>query len=1463
MKNNKIIKIITFSLIIFLILNGFLIIKNFTKQNLEEKLINISSLSEEFMNEYYNGVKKLQENDNKENILIVTSLNEISDNYGATDVVKAPNNQYFLQYETEEEKNYAFNKLNENKKIISVEKNNVYTTYEKSYNSWGINKMGINNAITVSGSNKLPEIVVAIIDTGCDITTLESVYPGKIKETYNVRTLNSTVTDSQGHGTHVAGTIAEGTPENVKVLPIKASYQNTNLFYDDDLINAVNYVVDNKKAHVINMSLGGPNSNNSVRLALQAAKQQNIIVVAAAGNDSSAELNYPASYDNTYSVSAVDQNLELAEFSNYGSKITFTAPGVDILSINGTASGTSMATPHVSAAVAILKSFDIESSFEEVMSELQKNAIDIGENGWDSKYGYGFVYFDADSLCNLNEGCIFKENSEGSSLNKIEVDSPTLTKYNYGTITNILATKVKLYYDEQLYSEKHLWQLEDIEIIGYNPLNNNSQTVTITYQGKKTSFEVIHPEGYQSGWEYEIIDDNSIKITKYKYVAKNETVSAGFLYIPSNIDNYNVISLGDSNDTESTGVFNFVDIYNKVVIPSTVLEIGNYAFEGFVSRDLYKIISESEVLKVGDYSFYGIDSLKEFIGNVSSVGKSAFENCINLKEISLKNTVAIGENAFRNSGLISINIPEGVEIINIRTFFECENLEEVILPESLKTIGDLAFYKTNIKNLIIPKNISSISERAFMDVESLENIIVDKDNNYYDSRQNSKALIEIETNKLLLASESTIIPDSIKIIGDYAFESYKGKTLVIPEGVLEINDDAFPGCIETLYIPKSVKTIGSSIASKNTMLVVHRNSTAQTYAQENNYNYQTIEPNNKSKVVLTKTEYYSFETLDTTGMYVELVYDEGRTEVIYDDIIVSYSNNSDSFRYGHKYAIITVTNSYGYEMKLMGNVNVLKSTPEYEIPKNLTAVQGQKLSDIALPDGFEWMDGEQIIEYTGNRTYKVKYIPEDSTNYEIIENISVTINVSKAKVVINPIISLPDKTYDGTNTIKLNSIKISNLNTSDYTVINANVSDENVGVRDAIIKIKLTDSKFVNSTFEDGLQEKEFSIQVNIVPQKLTKPTLVNKTYIYNGLEQIVELNNYNQDIMNISGNKRINAGEQDVIITLKNNNYIWEDNSNDDVVLKFKINKADSSIKYLSSGQTVKYDGNAYGINLKVESPNNVIIKYMDSDGNYVLDEMPKYIEIGTYTIKFKLFVGDNYTEIFDEEILKITSVEIINNTTDYEVIYDGNEHTISLNIDLDEYEIKYSVNSFDYNLNELPKFKDVGEYIINYKITSEGYEELIGSNKVKIYGITGFNESIKVKNNMLLLTNNSFNKLKNNIKIYSMSNLFNHLDNNKKTITDDSIKTGEYLSVKINNIKAYEYQLAHLGDVNGDGKINYLDYVDVYNHIQKIKNPSLTKKELKNIYLTSADMSGDNKVNYLDYVQIYNKIKELKGGK
>ncbi len=92
--------------------------------------------------------------------------------------------------------------------------------------------------------------------------------------------------------------------------------------------------------------------------------------------------------------------------------------------------------------------------------------------------------------------------------------------------------------------------------------------------------------------------------------------------------------------------------------------------------------------------------------------------------------------------------------------------------------------------------------------------------------------------------------------------------------------------------------------------------------------------------------------------------------------------------------------------------------------------------------------------------------------------------------------------------------------------------------------------------------------------------------------------------------------------------------------------------------------------------------------------------------------------------------------------------------------------------------------------------------------------------------------------------------------------IYTGSKTKVYKGDELVCEYSNIVRGDVTGDGKLNYLDYVNVYNHIQKVKNPESTKKELLDIYLVSADMSGEGKVNYLDYVKIYNKIKELKGG-
>ena len=243
---------------------------------------------------------------------------------------------------------------------------------------------------------------------------------------------------------------------------------------------------------------------------------------------------------------------------------------------------------------------------------------------------------------------------------------------------------------------------------------------------------------------------------------------------------------------------------------------------------------------------------------------------------------------------------------------------------------------------------------------------------------------------------------------------------------------------------------------------------------------------------------------------------------------------------------------------------------------------------------------------------------------------------------------------------------------------------------------------------------------------------------------------------------------------------------------------------------------------------------------------------EIGKKNYKAKYTPEDTkYYEIVENIDISINVMDdstinnIVYSSSDYSGIYDEKEHSISIDVELDNYSIKYSVDNLDYNLSELPQFKDVGEYTINYKITSDGYTDVIGSNKVKIYGIKGFDKTIKVKNNILILNDGSFNNLKNKVNIYSESSTFNHLDIKKNSISSDIIKTGEYLNIKINDSKIYEYELSFIGDINGDGAINSADLL-------RIRQYLLGTVSLSNSYFTGADINYDDTVNSADLLRI-----------
>ena len=126
--------------------------------------------------------------------------------------------------------------------------------------------------------------------------------------------------------------------------------------------------------------------------------------------------------------------------------------------------------------------------------------------------------------------------------------------------------------------------------------------------------------------------------------------------------------------------------------------------------------------------------------------------------------------------------------------------------------------------------------------------------------------------------------------------------------------------------------------------------------------------------------------------------------------------------------------------------------------------------------------------------------------------------------------------------------------------------------------------------------------------------------------------------------------------------------------------------------------------------------------------------------------------------------------------------------------------------------------------------------------------------------------------IDIYTPVNVFvnNILTNNgysfnvdtKQVNNQNVLYTGGKTRILKDGKPYVEYTNIVTGDTNGDGKITYLDYVKIYNHIQKEKHPESDKNQLENEYLIAGDLNEDNKITYLDYVKIYNTIKEFKGG-
>ncbi|WP_299036761.1 S8 family serine peptidase [uncultured Pseudokineococcus sp.] len=265
---------------------------------------------------------------------------------------------------------------------------------------WGLDALGA-EALRAAAAPTAP--VVAVVDTGVDGTHEDLA--GVVLRGTDYVGAGDGWRDRNGHGTHVAGTVAalvgnglggQGVLGRVQVLPVRV-LDATGTGYTSDIAEGVAWAADHG-ADVINLSLGGPESDRVLAAAVAHAVRRGVVVVAAMGNEGlrGSPTSYPAALPEVLGVTALERSLARAPYSSQGSHADLAAPGSGVLSTvpgnrYGGSSGTSMATPHVAAAAAALAAAVPTAAPAEISAALTSTAEDLGAPGRDVATGYGLV----------------------------------------------------------------------------------------------------------------------------------------------------------------------------------------------------------------------------------------------------------------------------------------------------------------------------------------------------------------------------------------------------------------------------------------------------------------------------------------------------------------------------------------------------------------------------------------------------------------------------------------------------------------------------------------------------------------------------------------------------------------------------------------------------------------------------------------------------------------------------------------------------------------------------------------------------------------------------------------------------------------------------------------------------------------------------------------------------------------
>ena len=330
---------------------------------------------------------------------LIVKAEKLDDYRGAIDCVSGYNDLYILQYDSQLSAKKAYEHYLRSSLVEYVEPDTIYSSQEEEIDvfipegdegnefddataaaiQWLSDKIGFTD-IKERLAQRIEDnyVLVAVIDSGAD-TDHDLLKDRLVESNVNMSgsgDLNS-AEDDYGHGTHVAGIIANNTLSNVKIKPYKVLNSEGKCSLSTIATALDMAVIDG--ADVVNISISGRSESPTLTASVDNAVAKDVNVVVAAGN-SKLDLNKnyvsPACIESAITVSATDKVDNLASFSNYNGTIDIAAPGVDIESsyLNNTyisLNGTSMAAPQVAAGLAILQSISLDIPASECEEKIE------------------------------------------------------------------------------------------------------------------------------------------------------------------------------------------------------------------------------------------------------------------------------------------------------------------------------------------------------------------------------------------------------------------------------------------------------------------------------------------------------------------------------------------------------------------------------------------------------------------------------------------------------------------------------------------------------------------------------------------------------------------------------------------------------------------------------------------------------------------------------------------------------------------------------------------------------------------------------------------------------------------------------------------------------------------------------------------------------------------------------------